>query len=157
MLMWSPCPSCPSGGQQHQLLAAHTGKGDCAAGRAVIGQAEEGVCAVQGLHTDMVGPPHVTMAVNISIYCSIGLYTHCMYIHVCKFVVNCRNIKAHMYLHTYVHTWSLQGILYVYSHTHDMYVCYDTYVCMYITYTYICTYVCNGEVGIYVNVTHAGN
>ena len=114
MLMWSPCLSCPSGGQQHQPLAAHTGKGDCAAGRAVIGQAEEGVCAVQGLHTDMVGPPHVTMAVNISIYCSIGLYTHCMYIHVCKVVVNCRNIKAH----TYVHTWSMQGILCVYIVIH---------------------------------------
>ena len=56
MLMSSPCLSCPSGGQQHQPLAAHTGKGDCAVGRAVLGQAEEGVCAIQGLHTDMVGP-----------------------------------------------------------------------------------------------------
>ena len=62
----------------------------------------------------------MTMAVNISVYCSIrSLYTlvcmYVLYVHVCKYLVNYRNIYARMYLHTYVHTWSLQGMLYVYT------------------------------------------
>ena len=58
----------------------------------------------------------------------------CIVIHMIRTYVMIRMFVCILRIHTYVHV--------------------RTYVC---TCTYVRTYVCNGEVGIYVMVTHAGN